>query len=65
MRVIIMFLLLLFFLIGRTYVIFDLRNFLVDSDQNATFSLLTYLTLTKFSYTQVGNCPDDLISLIE
>ena len=42
LRVTIMFLF-YFLLIKRNYVIFDLHNFLVDADQNATFSLLTYL----------------------
>ena len=38
-----------FFLIWRSYISFDLHNFLSDADQNTTFSLLTYLRLTQFS----------------
>ena len=47
-----------------------LRNFLLmqfsvkfDTDENATFSLLTYLRLTHISYTEIGNFPDDYIFL--
>ena len=37
-----------FLLIKINYVIFDLRNFLFDADQNGPFSLLTYLRHTIF-----------------
>ena len=49
----------------RNYVIFDMHFFLFDADQNATFSLLAYLRLTQFSYTEIGNFPDDCIPLNE
>ena len=39
--------------------------FIFNKDQNATFSLLTYLRLTQFSYTEKGNFPDDFIPLNE
>ena len=54
-----------FLLIKRNYFIFDLLNFSVDADQNATFPLLTYLRLTQFCYTEIGNFPDDVISFNE
>ena len=47
-----------FLLVKRNYIIFDLRNFLFDADQNAQFSLLTYLRLRQFSYTEIGNFPE-------
>ena len=50
-----------FVLIRRKYFILDSNNFLVDTDQNATF-LLTGLRLMQFSYTKIGNFPDDFIS---
>ena len=37
--------------------------FIFNKDQNATFSLLTYLRLTQFSYTEIGIFPDNFISL--
>ena len=40
-------------------------NFLFDTDQNSTFSLLSYVRLMQFSYTKTGNFPDDFISLNE
>ena len=36
--------------------------FLIDADQNATFSLLTYFRLVQFSYTEIGHIPDHFIS---
>ena len=54
MRVTILFLL-HYLLIKTNDVIFDLRNFLVDADQTAALSLLTYLRLTQFSCTEIGN----------
>ena len=45
------------------YVIFNLRNFLFDAAENATFSLLIYLRLTQFSNIEIGNFPDDFLSL--
>ena len=57
MSVTIMFLL-HFLLIKRNYYIFDFGNFQFDTDQNATFPLLTYLRPTQFSYTERGNFPD-------
>ena len=62
MRVTIMFLL-IFLLIKRSYVIFDLCHFLVHADKNATFSLWTDLRLMQFSYTKIGSFCDDSISL--
>ena len=62
MRVTIMYLL-HFLLMKRNHVIFDLRNFLVDADQNATFPLLIYLRLIQFSYTKIGNFFDRLTDL--
>lgn len=62
LRVTIM-LLLRFLLLKRNYIIFNERNVLVDADQNATFSLLTYLKLAQFSYTVIGNFPDDFVPL--
>ena len=41
---------------------FRLCNFLFDAGQHARFSLLTYLRLTQFSYTDIGNVPDDFMS---
>ena len=64
MRVTIMFIL-HFLLLRESYAIFDLHNFVVDADQNATFSFLTYLRLTQFSYTEIGNFSDNFISLKE
>ena len=64
MRVTIM-LLLHFLLIKRYDFIFDLHNFSVDTDQNATFPLLTFLRLTQFPYTKIGNFPDDFIPFNE
>ena len=42
----------------RNYIIFSLRNFLFDTDQNATVSLLAYLRLIQLSCTPIfsGNC---------
>ena len=51
----------LFLLIKRNYLKFDLHNFLFDTDQNATFSLFTYLILMQFSSIEVGNFRDDFI----
>ena len=51
------------FSVKRNYFIFDLRNFSFDTDQNATFLALTYLKLAQFSYTDLGNFPDDFIPL--
>ena len=62
MRVTIMFVL-HFSLIKINNVIFDFSNFSVDADQNATFSLLIYLRLMQFSYSKIGNFPDDFIPL--
>ena len=49
-----------------------LRNFLLmqfsvkfDTDENATFSLLTYLRLTQFYCIEIGNVPEDFIFLNE
>ena len=64
MRVIIMFLV-HFFILMRDYIIFNLCNVLFDADQNAQFSLLTYLRLMQFSYTKIGNFPDDFMFLNE
>ena len=38
---------------------------MVDADQNAALPLLTYLRLTQFSHTEMGNIPDDFISFNE
>ena len=43
-----------FLLLKRNCFIFNLRKFLFDTDQNATFPLLTFLRLTQFSYTEMG-----------
>ena len=51
----------LFLSIKRNNVIFYLCNFLFDVDQNAQFSLLTYLRRTQFSYTEIGNFSDDFM----
>ena len=40
-------------------------QFILYANQNATFSLLTYLRLTQFSYTEKANVPDELIALNE
>ena len=61
MRVTVMFLL-HFLLIKRNYFIFYLCNFLVDTDQNATFPLLNYIILMQFSNNEIGNFPDNFIS---
>ena len=42
----------------RNYVIFDFSNFQSDADQNAEFSLLR---LMHFSYTKIGNFPDNFM----
>ena len=52
-----------FLVIKRNYLIFDFRNFLFDADQNARFSVLTYLRLTQFSYTEIESFPDDFMFL--
>ena len=45
---------------------FELMQFLgVDTDQIATFSLLTYLRLTQFYCIEIGNDPEDFIFLNE
>ena len=64
MRVTIMFLL-DFLLIKRNYVkkIFTYTIFLVDTNQNAIISFLTYLRLMQFSCTKIGKFPDSFISL--
>ena len=54
-----------FLSIKRNYIIFDLHNFLFDADQNATLCLLTYLRLTPFSYTKIGNFPVVFVPLNE
>ena len=54
-----------FFVIKKSYVIFDWWNFLFEADQSAQFSLRTCLRLTQFSYTKIGNFPDDFLSLNE
>ena len=64
MRVTIMFLL-HFLLIKRNYRAFYLPNFLFDADQNAPCSLVTYLRFMQFSYTEIGNFPEDFIPLNE
>ena len=75
MRMTIMFFLMTL-LIRRNYIIFNVCNFLVDADQNATFSLLTYSRLTQFSctksgnftqflYTEIGNVHDNFMFFIE
>ena len=61
MRVTVMFLL-HFLLIKRNYFIFYLCNFLVDTDQNATFPLLNYIILMQFSNNEIGNFPDNFKS---
>ena len=58
-----MFLFLFFFLMKRNYIILNLHNFFIDTDQNAPFFLFTYLGLTQFSYTEIGNFHDDFMSL--
>ena len=52
-------------MLRRDYIIFNLCNILFDADQNAQFSLLTYLRLMQFSYTKIGNFPDDFMFLNE
>ena len=55
----------IFLIIKRNYIIFDLRNFLFDADQNAPFPILTFLRLTHFSYIEIGNFSDDFMYLNE
>ena len=64
MRMAIMFLL-DFLLIKRNYKFSTYVIFVVDANQNAIFSLLTYFRLTQFSYTEIGNFPNDFISFNE
>ena len=45
--------------------IYILGNFLFDADHNTTFSLLTYLRLTQFPYSETSNFPDDFKPLNE
>ena len=44
-----------FLIMMSNYVIFDLLSFLFDPDRNAQFSVLTYLRLAQFSYTEIGS----------
>ena len=62
MRVAIMFLL-HFFVNREILLIFNLCNFLVDTAQNAIFTLFTFLRLTQFSCTEIGNFVDDFMPL--
>ena len=39
--------------------------FFVGADQNATLSLMTYLKLMQFSYTNIGSFPGDFMPLNE
>ena len=63
MSVTIMFLL-HFLLIKRNYYIFDFGNFQFDTDQNATFPLLTYLKITDFLTQRLATFPKNLYLLM-
>ena len=47
----------------RYNVTIDLRNFLLNMDQNAQFSLLTYSRPMQISCADIGNFPDELTFL--
>ena len=53
------------FVIKEKLLNFQLAQFFVDTDQIATFPLLTYLKLTQISYSEIRNFPDDFISFNE